>query len=130
MIGKRDPVVLVVLAPAGRAAAITSTPSADRSAGMPSAAVLGPRSIAIRHLQDDGLRLKPGTADVSSMGLNGARRCSPILTSSQSSANALGPSADRGVGRPARKIEQPDYSVISSWEKCITIVTAIVSYYW
>jgi hypothetical protein len=31
----------------------------------------------------------------------------------------------RGVGRPARKIEEPNYSVISVWEKCITTVTAI-----
>jgi hypothetical protein len=31
----------------------------------------------------------------------------------------------RGIGRPARKIEEPNYSVISVWEKCITTVTAI-----
>jgi hypothetical protein len=31
----------------------------------------------------------------------------------------------RGVGRPARKIEEPDYCMISVWEKCITTVTAI-----
>jgi hypothetical protein len=29
----------------------------------------------------------------------------------------------RGVGRPARKIEEPDYCMISVWEKCITTVT-------
>jgi len=32
----------------------------------------------------------------------------------------------RGVGRPARKLEEPDYRTISVWEKCITIVTAIL----
>src|SRR5882757_7838688 len=31
----------------------------------------------------------------------------------------------RGVSRPARKIEEPDYCMISVWEKCITTVTAI-----
>ena len=31
----------------------------------------------------------------------------------------------RDVGRPARKIEEPDYCMISVWEKCITTVTAI-----
>jgi hypothetical protein len=31
----------------------------------------------------------------------------------------------RGVGRPARKIEEPDYWIISVWEKRITTVTAI-----
>jgi hypothetical protein len=31
----------------------------------------------------------------------------------------------RGVGRPARKLEEPDYWMISVWEKRITTVTAI-----
>ena len=31
----------------------------------------------------------------------------------------------RGIGRPARKIEEPNYCMISVWEKCITTVTAI-----
>ena len=30
----------------------------------------------------------------------------------------------RGVGRPARKIEEPDYWMISAWEKRTTTVTA------
>jgi hypothetical protein len=31
----------------------------------------------------------------------------------------------RGVGRPATKLEEPDYCMISVWEKRITTVTAI-----
>ena len=34
----------------------------------------------------------------------------------------------RGVGRPAREIEELDYCMISVWEKCITTVTAIPVY--
>jgi hypothetical protein len=41
---------------------------------MPSAAVLGPRSIAIRHLKDDGLGFNARDSRCFPHGLNGARR--------------------------------------------------------
>lgn len=51
-IGERDPAVLAVIAAADREAASRWAPSADRSAAMPSTAVLGPRNIDIRHFRD------------------------------------------------------------------------------
>src|ERR1700719_2449831 len=61
-------------------------------------------------------------------GLKRRGDCSPILTSSQSSANALGSSAaDRGVGRLARKIEELGLQCDFSVGECITTVKAIGS---
>jgi hypothetical protein len=56
--------------------------------------------------------------------------CSPIPTLSRSSANALVHAAESWRRPSCKEIEEPDYSVISVWEKCVTTVTAIVSCYW
>ena len=61
-------------------------------------------------------------------GLNGSRLAAIALQSRLHHGHpqmlwAMPPSL--GVGRPARKIEEPDYSMISAWEKCVTTVTAI-----
>jgi hypothetical protein len=61
---------------------------------------------------------------------NGSRLPAIALQSSDFITVIRKPSApfrqpSRDVGFPVRKIEEPDYCMISVWEKCVTTVTAI-----